>query len=1022
MNNVKKLVFATNNAHKLEEARQIIGDGFEIVSLAEVGCHDEIPETADTLEGNALIKARWVKEKYGYDCFADDTGLMVDALGGAPGVYSARYAGEHCSPADNVAKLLGEMQGLEDRKAHFATVIALLVNGEQHTFEGRVEGSIATARHGDGGFGYDPIFVAEETGRCFAEMTPDEKNAISHRGRAMRKLRDFLGVITAIMICALFGADALASQWRLHPSYDGQMVDMVETPDAVYFLGTKQDYRPETPAISTLHGVLYRYSKENESIEPVSGTTAVPGNTVRAIAYNYDKKYLMAAFDDGEIDMIFDNGEVARIFGFKVADSSLDKTVNDITFDTQNGRAYLASNFGYIVIDDSRREVETSRVFNEPINSVAVYKDKLWLGKTDGLFVGDKMEFVLSNFKLVSARNKVKRLTPAGSELYLQFGTAPRLFFSRIRNYDGSPTRDGVVIENGVFMGRSRDKTYFVSTNSMRILGLDGSDTQLSLPADYAGSSATSLDGRTFWLSSGRKGISSMRAPSDGSDKWTLLVDRFLPNASSAFMCTSMAVHPEFGMLVRNHGYEYNFNSAISVVDDLISAYKDMTWTPMSATYRTSMPGLVFDNPWGIAIDPQNTDHVYCGSVRSGLLRLDLRNPEKSLHISMPTDMNGGYGHPGFVAAAPDVPEGCNWKIPCVFAPPAFDSQGNLWTSFVNQEPNTKVGTGSYNELWVWTPEDRAASTSASNFRPMKKLKFEDMPVSNTPVVLPLKGSSRRNIVLFHGNTAQSPLAVLDHNGTLDNRADDRLLRLTDLTDQDGQEISLVNVHAWYEDQSTGLVWVSTGVSLFTFDPLASFDNPGAVRRIKVPRNDGTNLADYLLEGVRVNCITSDASGRKWFGTNGTGLVCTSAEGREIIATYTPDNSEMPGSSVYAACYNPQTGSMMVSTDKGLCELFLSSAGGSGSDSGVKAYPNPVRPDYYGYVTIEGLPSDAMVKIVDTAGNLIKECGQADNGTLQWDVTNRMMKRVPGGVYYVIASNGPASDSYSRMTKILVVE
>ena len=222
MNNVKKLVFATNNAHKLEEARQIIGDGFEIVSLAEIGCHDEIPETADTLEGNALIKARWVKEKYGYDCFADDTGLMVDALGGAPGVYSARYAGEHCSPADNVAKMLGEMQGIEDRKAHFATVIALLADGEQHTFEGRVEGSIATARHGDGGFGYDPIFVAEETGRCFAEMTPDEKNAISHRGRAMRKLRDFLGVITAIMICALFGADALASQWRLHPSYDGR--------------------------------------------------------------------------------------------------------------------------------------------------------------------------------------------------------------------------------------------------------------------------------------------------------------------------------------------------------------------------------------------------------------------------------------------------------------------------------------------------------------------------------------------------------------------------------------------------------------------------------------------------------------------------------------------------------------------------------------------------------------------------------------------------------------------------------
>ncbi len=189
---LRKLVFATNNQHKLEEARAILDGEFEVVSLAEIGCHDDIPETADTLEGNALIKARWVKERYGFDCFADDTGLMVDALDGAPGVYSARYAGEHCSFADNVNKMLREMDGKDDRKAHFVTVIAIILNGETITFEGRVDGKISTEPHGEGGFGYDPIFIAEETGRSFAEMAPEEKNAISHRGRAMRKLADFL--------------------------------------------------------------------------------------------------------------------------------------------------------------------------------------------------------------------------------------------------------------------------------------------------------------------------------------------------------------------------------------------------------------------------------------------------------------------------------------------------------------------------------------------------------------------------------------------------------------------------------------------------------------------------------------------------------------------------------------------------------------------------------------------------------------------------------------------------------------
>lgn len=189
---MKEIVFATNNPHKLEEIRNIAGGRMMIRSLADIGCHDDIPETADTLEGNALIKARWVRDRYGYDCFADDTGLMVDALGGAPGVMSARYAGEHCSPDDNIDKLLANLEGKDDRSAHFSTVIALCLNGEEHLFHGRVDGRIDTMRHGDQGFGYDPVFIPDETGISFALMSPEDKNAISHRGRATARLMDFL--------------------------------------------------------------------------------------------------------------------------------------------------------------------------------------------------------------------------------------------------------------------------------------------------------------------------------------------------------------------------------------------------------------------------------------------------------------------------------------------------------------------------------------------------------------------------------------------------------------------------------------------------------------------------------------------------------------------------------------------------------------------------------------------------------------------------------------------------------------
>lgn len=187
------IVFATNNAHKLSEVRRILGDRLEVRSLADIGCHDDIPETADTIAGNAEMKARYVAEHYGVDCFADDTGLEVDALGGAPGVYSARYAGSHGDSAANMTKLLHELGDRTDRTARFRTVIALWRNGRMQTVEGIVEGTIARTPAGTDGFGYDPIFLpTEASGRSFAEMSTDEKNAISHRGRAITKLLEIL--------------------------------------------------------------------------------------------------------------------------------------------------------------------------------------------------------------------------------------------------------------------------------------------------------------------------------------------------------------------------------------------------------------------------------------------------------------------------------------------------------------------------------------------------------------------------------------------------------------------------------------------------------------------------------------------------------------------------------------------------------------------------------------------------------------------------------------------------------------
>ena len=187
-----KLVFATNNKHKLEEVRAILGNKIEILSLNDIDCHDDIPETADTLEGNALIKARYIHEKFGVDCFADDTGLEVEALGGEPGVYSARYAGEDCNPEANMYKLLKNLTGENNRNAQFRTVIALIINGEEKLFNGIVKGTISREKMGNAGFGYDPIFIPEGFSESFAQMTSEMKNSISHRYRATNELSNYL--------------------------------------------------------------------------------------------------------------------------------------------------------------------------------------------------------------------------------------------------------------------------------------------------------------------------------------------------------------------------------------------------------------------------------------------------------------------------------------------------------------------------------------------------------------------------------------------------------------------------------------------------------------------------------------------------------------------------------------------------------------------------------------------------------------------------------------------------------------
>jgi XTP/dITP diphosphohydrolase len=187
-----QFVFASNNKNKIKEVQLLVGDKFQILSLQDIGCIEDIPETASTIEGNAILKANYITEKFGYDCFADDSGLEIEVLNGAPGVYSARYAGSHRSDDDNMELVISNLKDQVNRKANFKTVIVLNLNGQQHTFTGIIDGILVDEKRGTNGFGYDPIFVANGFTKTFAELTLEEKATISHRGKAVKQLVEFL--------------------------------------------------------------------------------------------------------------------------------------------------------------------------------------------------------------------------------------------------------------------------------------------------------------------------------------------------------------------------------------------------------------------------------------------------------------------------------------------------------------------------------------------------------------------------------------------------------------------------------------------------------------------------------------------------------------------------------------------------------------------------------------------------------------------------------------------------------------
>lgn len=1008
---------ATNNAGKLREARAIAGDRLEILSLNDIGYHEEIEETADTLEGNALIKAHAIKEATGYDCFADDTGLMVDALGGAPGVYSARYAGPACTPDDNMDRLLHELDGVSNRDARFKTCIALILNGEEHIFEGSCEGSIATERSGSHGFGYDPVFISTESGKCFAEMSDEEKNAVSHRGRALRAMLTWLSALCMLIACVMPVSASNSGDWQLYNTFDNEVESVFDTPEKTYFLVHAQSYNPGVADNDTKLCFLFTLDKNSDETRAYNANNFLSQSLISNAYYNALGHYLLIVYEDLTIDLLYDDGAVKTIQALKSYISPIGKGVRGISFAPELNRAYLAADFGYIEIDDDKGEIASSGIFDSPIDRVIRAGDQLLLlqdGKIlQSALSGNHMTLddftstdwaggdVVTNLVSISPKKCLfAKLLNGKEEHYI-------LTFDETKS---NPTRNSIGSFEGAAIAENKDGLLLTRTSQMVEIDRETGERQfIGRRSDDYAVACGSWNLQDAFFAKPRTGFYSLHRESDNS--WTVTREVARPNAPAVFRSNSMQYTPDLGMLVNTHGIDNNFSNHNAPNPILLSGLKSGEWSMYGLPYIYQGQDLRIMNPCGFARDPDNPDLFYFGSVTNGMLRYDITGNTPELHMTRSDDTSTQEGHVGVQAPY------SYWPNAFMILYPKFDTSGNLVMAHVNTE------TKKYEpELWIWSSENRKASVSADTFKPFKKISLKALGEPNSKAnAIPLTTQGRRNMIVYLiPATYDENFMVYDHNGTIDDETDDRMATMKDLYDQDGS-VSCHYIYCAIEDPSTGLVWVGTDNGVFTFNPVEAFTSPGKVNRIKVSRNDGTSLADYLLNGISVNNISIDGRGRKWFSLSSGGIVCTSADGKSIVSEINTDNSTLPSDNVYATCYNPASNSMMIATSAGICEYYLSGQASEGDEAKVRAYPNPVSPDYYGYVTIDGLEDDCIVKICDSAGNIVREIGPAQGGRVQWDVCGFDLNRVESGVYFVLASSGAGGDGFNEVSKILVI-
>ncbi len=718
-------------------------------------------------------------------------------------------------------------------------------------------------------------------------------------------------------------------------------------------------------------GGLYSYDYEDMDVVTYDKSGVLSDNGIFDISYCSEEKTLVIVYNNGNIDLLYDDGSVYNMTDFKNKTDG-DKTINDIYVNGKN--MYMSTNYGLLIVDIAERIFSKTYTLDYGINSVAVDGNFIYAATDNGVYKGNTADNLQDKSKWsVITKNAIDKFIDFNGKLY-------SLTSSGVFSIDKSTfAMTNISKFSAKYWSICNDMLLLSDASSLYSVGTDGKMTLLDgkgiRTADYAGN--------TYWCACGTDGLKGMSLK-DG--KFTENVSSVIPDSPMRNYSYFLRMTPENRLLVAGGSFNYNGQS----FPGTLMKYENQSWTCFDEETPIATVGKsLYVNVTDIAQHPNDSEHHFAGSASDGIFEFkDYKMVNHYDYRNSPLQS---------ILPSSSRPNAYVWITGL-----EYDKDGNLW--MLNNQTDTIVRILKNDGKWA----------------ALYYSEIKDIPTLDQ-VLFDNRGWAWINCRRTTNNPVNyAGVFCVDTKGTLENTADDSRKFITRFSNQDGVAYSPDLFNCIAEDLD-GNIWFGTDKGPFvTYSPKDVFDNGFYFTQVKIPRNDGTNLADYLLSDVNITCITIDGGNRKWMGTSGNGVYLLSSDGIEMIEHFTTENSPLISDNIESIAIDGSTGEVFFGTDAGLVS-YLGTAtdpAGSLSDDNIKVYPNPVRPEYTGRIYITGLMRDTDVKIVSASGYLVNS-GTSVGGEYTWDGKNKGGKRVASGVYYVLAAD--AEGNSGAVAKILVI-